>query len=366
VRARAALLAALTGFAVLLAAPMAGASTRAPLPPPSLFDLAAPSGPPRDLVLPRPNAAAARAMAQASATRYPVNDGHGRSVAIAVSAACQLACSAANPQQIADFLGTLVHGDEMNLLTVDLQTPFELGFTCGVDASACYYPGQNRMLISGDETPAPDGATREFVIAHEYGHHVASHLQNPPFEPAIDWGGKRWDTYERVCQGVHQGVYFPGDESTGPGSHYYENPGEAWAEASAFNRFRNAPVAWAWTPSLKPDAGAFAAITADTTNPWRHRTRLVLRGRLRRGQKQVTKLLRTPLDGSLSLALRGQPGAELDLQLRDHSGALLRRSAGVGPNEALSFTVCGQSRLRAVVKRGGRGSGRFRLVVRRP
>ena len=359
-RARAAL-AALTGLAVLLAAPMAGASTRAPLPSPSLFDLAAPSGPPRDLVLPRPSAAAARAMAQASATRYPVNDGQGRSVAIAVSAACQVACTAANPQQIADFLGTLVHGDEMNLLTVDLQTPLEIGFVCP-GASACYFPGQNRMLISGDDTPAPDGATREFVIAHEYGHHVASHLQNPPFDPAIDWGGKRWDTYERVCEGVRQGVYFPGDE----GNHYYENPGEAWAESSAFNRFPNAPVAWAWTPSLKPDAAAFAAITADTRNPWRHRVRLVLHGRLRRGQKQLTKRLRTPLDGSLSLVLRGQPGAELDLQLRDRSGALLRRSAGVGPNEALSYTVCGQSRMRAVIKRGGRGSGRFRLVVRRP
>ncbi len=359
-RARAAL-AALAGGAVLLAAPGAAASTRAPLPPPSQFDLAPPSAPPRDLVLRRPDALAAKALAQASATRYPVNDGQGRSVAIAVSTDCQVACTAANPQQIADFLGTLVHGDEMNLLTVDLQTPLEIGLICP-DASACYFPGQNRMLISGDDTPAPDGATREFVIAHEYGHHVASHLLNPPFEPAIDWGGKRWDTYERVCQGVRQGAYFPGDE----GSHYYENPGEAWAESSAFNRFPNAPVAWSWTSSLKPDAGAFAAITADTRNPWRHRTRLVLSGRLRRGQKQASKLLRTPLDGSLSLTLHGPPRAEVDLQLRGRGGALLRRSAGVGPNEALSFTVCGQSRLRAVVKRGGPGSGRFRLVVRRP
>src|SRR4051794_34544825 len=107
VRAGAAL-AALAGCAVLLAAPVAGASTRAPLPSPSLLDLGAPPGPPRDLVLQRPNAAAARAMAQASATRYPVNDGHDRSVAIAVSTACQVACTAANLQQIADFLGTLV------------------------------------------------------------------------------------------------------------------------------------------------------------------------------------------------------------------------------------------------------------------
>jgi hypothetical protein len=218
------------------------------------------------------------------------------------------------------------------------------------------------MLISGDDSTGPDGATREFVIAHEYGHHVAEHRTNPPFNPAIDWGPKHWASYERVCQGVRQRRYFPGDEA----DHYYENPGEAYAESSAFNRFPNAPVPWEWTASLKPDAGAFAAIQADVLHPWTHRVVKTFRGRLAPGQRQVTKRIRTPLDGNLSLTLNGRPGSELDLELLSAKGRVLRRSAGLGPDEAIDYTVCGSSRLSAVVKRGGRGSGRYRLVVHRP
>ena len=358
---RAAVAVLLAGCAALVAAPAAQGATRAPLPGPGLFDVAAPTAPLRDLVVQEPSRSAARISASGRAARYPVNDGRGRSVSISVSIVCQVACSAANPQQIANFLGTLNHGSEISLLSVDLETPAEINTSCP-GASACYFPGQNRMLISGDDSTGGDGATREFVIAHEYGHHVSAHLTNPPFNPAIDWGGKRWATYERVCQGVRHGIYFPGDE----GDHYYENPGEAWAESSAFSRFPNAPVPWEWIGSLKPDAGALAAITADTSHPWRHRVVKTMRGRLIPGRRQVTKRIRTPLDGNLTLALHGRPGAELDLELRDARGRILRRSAGLGPEESIDYTVCGSSRLRAVVRRGGRGSGRFRLVVRRP
>jgi len=48
-------------------------------------------------VIDRPTQAMARSMASASATRYPVNDGHNRSVEIDVSLACQLGCTDASP-----------------------------------------------------------------------------------------------------------------------------------------------------------------------------------------------------------------------------------------------------------------------------
>lgn len=358
---RAGVLAVLAGCVALLAVPAAQGATRGPEPAPGLFTIPAPSQPVRDAVVKEPSRTAARISASGRAQRYDVHDGQGRSVSITTSTACSLLCTAANAQQIANFLGTLAHGDEMNLLAVDLETPAEIEASCP-GASACYFPGQNRMLISGDDTTGSDGATREFVIAHEYGHHVAEHRTNPPFNPAVDWGPKHWSSYERVCQGVRQGRYFPGDEAT----HYYENPGEAYAESSAFLRFPDAPVPWEWTASLKPDAGAFAAIRADVLHPWTHRVAKTFRGRLASGQRQATKRFRTPLDGNLSLTLHGRRGSELDLELRNARGQVLRRSAGLGSGEAINYRVCGSSNLSAVVQRGGPGSGRYRLVVHRP
>ena len=350
----------LATFAAIASPAAAGA--RGPLPEPDAFAIPDPGLPPRDAVLPG-GLARASARATTSVQRYPVNDGKGRSVEIAVSSLCNPAtCNAADPQQIADFLGTLAHGDEISSLLVRLVTDGEIAGECGPGAGACYFPGGNMMLINGNDTTGPDGATREFVIAHEYGHHVAQHRFNPPFLPTIDWGTKRWDTYERVCQGVRRGAYFPGDE----GSHYFQNPGEAYAESSAFLRFRDAPVQWAWVSSLKPDAGAFRAIRQDVLHPWTHRTRSVLLGRLSRGRQAVVERLATPLDGTLSLRLRGPRQAEFDLLLRDRQGRLLQASRGVGSTEQINFTVCGQTKLRAVVKRAGPGTGPFSLAVRRP
>ena len=119
-RAAAATAAALVA-AFVLAAP-AAAGERQPHPAAASFDVTGPAPPVRDVVLERPGGVAARAIAQASATRYPVNDGKGRTVAIGVSNLCEVACTAAEPQQIADFLGTVIHGGEMNRLSVDLVT----------------------------------------------------------------------------------------------------------------------------------------------------------------------------------------------------------------------------------------------------
>ena len=358
-------LAALGAALALLAAAPASASgpTRSPNRGFDPFAVPVPSVPPRDVVFARTSAVAARESASSSARRYPVHDGKGRSVTIGVSASCTpVHCDAANPQRIANFLGTVPHGGEMDLLRVELVTDGQMETTCGRGALACYFAGRNQMYLSGnDDTNPGDGATRNFVLAHEYGHHLADHRRNPPFRPTIDWGTKRWSSFERVCQGVRAGAYFPGDE----GTHYYRNPGEAFAEAFALNRFPG-QVRWQWVDSLRPSRGAFAALRRDATRPWKHRARLLEAGSLggASGQRKVVRIP-TPLDGVLSLGLKAPAGADFDLALRDRAGRILGLARRSGRREGLNFTICGQAKVRAVVSRVS-GGGPFRLTVRRP
>jgi hypothetical protein len=332
---------------LLLAAPAAGA------------------GAVRDVVVDEPGRAAARISASAAADRYPVNDGSGATIAIAVTAACQASCDAADPQRIANFVGTLIHGPEIDLLTIQLDTSSQLELDCGYGAQACYYPSENKIVIGGSDTSAYDGVSREFVLAHEYGHHVAHHRYSPaPFPAAIDWGPPRWASLERVCQARRRGLLFPGDEIL----HYRENPGEAFAEAFARYRFPDSAPRWRWVEFLEPDAAAFRAIRADTLHPWLGRTSFRLQGRApprRRGG--AVEALRTPLDGTVSLRPSDQLRRRYQLTLLSASGSLLNSSRqGLSIRHQLNFTVCGQSRLRLLLESTRRAAAPFQLLVQRP
>jgi hypothetical protein len=241
----------------------------------------------------------------------------------------------------------------------------EMNTLCGGQlAVACYYSDRNQMVIPGDDFKLSDGADRAFVIAHEYGHHIANHRRNPPFFPTVFHGTKRWVTHERVCPGTREGRYFPGSQST---QRYYKNPGEAFAEAYAFGQFPAGMVDWNWDATLKPDAAAYAAIRADVKRPWRRRTRLVRTGTVGMHRQAVTQELATPLDGDVSLRLRGEPGAQLDLIVRNARGRLLATAATFGPRERVRIPVCGQRGLRVTVRRPAqRPGGEFSLIVRRP
>jgi hypothetical protein len=330
--------------------------------------LAAPAAratPMRDTVIVAPSAGSARISATASESRYPIDDGSGETVAVAITTDCQVECTAADPQQIADFLGTLIHGDEMELLTVQLDTVSQIEFDCGFGAQACYYAGENKIVLNGDDTPAPDGASREFVLAHEYGHHVAQHRESPaPFPAAIDWGPPRWSSYEHVCQRSKTGALFPGNE----GVHYFQDPGEAFAESFAHYRFPEAGIKWRWLRALKPDAAAFEAIREDTLNPWFGRSAFQLAGRLRSpSDGAVVKSFRTPLDGTVSLRPAGQLRRRYRLSLLNPAGRVLRTSRhGLDVRHQLNFTVCGQSRLRVAIQSAHRNGGAFQLQIQRP
>jgi len=365
---------ALAGIAMilLLAAPAAAEVQATPGAPAmratavaqrAAFAVPRPSVPLRDVVRQASGAAGARIAATASSERYPINDGSGATIAVGVSADCAQECDAANPQAIADTIGTFIHGPEVSLLTVQLDTPFELGFDCGFEAQSCYFGGENKIVLSGDDDPAPDTASREFVLAHEYGHHVAQHRDMPaPFPAAINWGPERWSSVEHVCQGHRAGALFPGDE----GSHYYEDPGEAFAESFAFNRFPEAAVKWAWAPALHPTAASLAALRRDTLHPWTARHSLTVEGRVPKSGAVVQEF-RTPFDGRVSIGPVGEPGLGYRLAIRNQSGHLLRSSReGVSFRHRLDYTVCGQTRLRVAVQAAGKPGKRFRLTVQRP
>jgi hypothetical protein len=357
---------ALAGIAIvflLFAAPggaVAGRSGSA-----NALEVPRPAAPMRDVVWGAPGVAAARISATASSQRYAIGDGTGATIEVAVTEACAMNCTAADPQRIADLIGTFVHGPEVGLVTVQLDTPYQLAFECGFGAEACYFTGEDRIVLSGNEEVDEDGADRDFVLAHEYGHHVAQHRDLPaPFPSAVDWGTERWASLEGVCSGRRHGRFFPGDE----GYHYFEDPGEAFAEAFAHNRFPEAAVRWRWLPELAPTAESFRAIQEDTLSPWRARTTFVLSGRVpARGEGAAVELLPTPLDGTVTLRPVGLHRRGYELALRSRAGRLLR---SFRPRQALReqmhFTVCGQSRLRLEIRSRFPHPTPYRLQIQRP
>lgn len=330
----------------------------------TLFRVPEPRAPLRDTVIGIPGAASARIAASAAGDRYPIDDGSGATIAIDVTAACEQICDAADPRAIADTVGTFIHGAEVTLLTIQLDTPLQLGFDCGFEAQSCYFGGENKIILSGNRDAAPDSASREFVLAHEYGHHVAAHRDLPaPFPPALDWGTERWATVERVCQGRRAGALFPGDE----GLHYYEDPGEAFAESFAFNRFPDAAVRWGWAAALRPSAASLRALRADVLRPWHGRRTYTLSGRVPPAGRTLVRRISTPLDGMVSVSPVDEPRLGYSLTIRDGAGRVLGSSrGGLSFRHRLDYTVCGQHQVRLEVRRLGPPGRRFTLMVHRP
>jgi hypothetical protein len=194
----------------------------------------------------------------------------------------------------AAFIGTLPHGGEIASLKVVVVPSAEINGDCGGQDGdgilACYSTDDQTMIVPGD-APADSSVSVNYVIAHEYGHHVAQHRSNAPLA-AIDFGPKRWSSYELVCQKTSAGKLAPGDE----GDNYAYNPGEAWAETYA--RLVFPEQAWRLAPLLKPTGGSYLAAAADVLQPWTQRTSTTFKG----SGTQTFKLPIT-LDGAFTLLL---------------------------------------------------------------
>ena len=308
----------------------------------------------RDAIVRRP-AAASQAAFTSGVYRTP--DGTPVNVRVSRSYAPR---EEAN-QALVNFLGWLVHGTELSQAIVYVETPDEIRMRCGESAVACYSPLTESLFLPGE---GQDDLPLVHVIAHEYGHHVARNRSNAPW-PAEAFGPKRWASRIGVCARTARGSLFPGNE----GGRYRLNPGEGWAEAyRRLNERRAAqapdPLSLAAWPDIGwpvvdrffiPDAGALALASRDVLDPWRGPTRSTVTGALTT-RRTVTRTVRTPLDGVLSVRLSGS--ARATATVVDARGRVLSRTG-----RSVSAIVCGQRKTTIVVKPRQAGSFRLTLAV---
>ncbi len=253
-------------------------------------------------------------------------------------------------QDLANFLDSALHGQEIETVTIYRVSPSEITQYCGsADALACYAPDAKVLLTPVE--PATADFTAQAALLHEYGHHVANSRRNPPFD-AVDYGPKRWATYENVCAQWKRGEVFPGAESF---PNYTLNPGEGWAEA--YRVVNEARLGLNQEPIVvdsrfQPNTRAASLVAQDVLNPWKQGPSYTLPGRLTAGRSRTYRVS-TPLDGNLNV--RGPAGVRLSVLGATKAKATLRSASAV---------VCGQRsvRVRVTAKR----SLRYRLAVTKP
>jgi hypothetical protein len=190
---------------------------------------------------------------------------------------------------------------------------------------------------------AIDGWEWEQVLAHEYGHHLAHHRLNSPWD-ALDWGPKHWATAEEVCEKDREGLLVG----------YRRDPGEAFAEAY---RLLVAAQAKTWTAfPMIVDDGVFPmaaeiqdAVLRDVEQPWVAPRTWTWARKLRGGTATAVKIA-TPLDGTF--------GARLT------AGAGVLELSGSATGRRIDSVVCGDRSLRLRVKAAK--SGIFRISLTAP
>src|SRR4051794_26490297 len=292
---------------------------------------------------------------QGTTQRYPTGDG---SISIPVTLASSYTGDPAVAQSYATFLGTLPHGSELASLKVTVVPSSEVANACGGDPSdgilACYGADDQTMIVPGDQATGSDVSV-DYVIAHEYGHHIAAHRSNAPLA-ALDFGPKKWSSYELVCTNTLDGKLAPGDQ----GANYLSNPGEAWAESYA--RLVYPAEAWRFTPILAPSKGSALAAMADVAQPWTKRVTTTFNG-------TSTKSFKLPitLDGRFTLTLDGPAEANYDLIVRS-GGKVVDRTTRKDSEDSINYRIaCRDRRTETLnitaIKRSGPG-GPYTLTAK--
>lgn len=345
--------------AIMLAAPVqAGAADqRIQVPIRSAFERPAHDGGFRDRIIGR-KGAARRALARAAVSGGTYTSPDGYRVVVQVSDS--YVPSDADNQAFVNFLASNLHGFELGKLRILISTPEETSQLCGggEETLACYAPGESRMYVPGSDSAI--GGSPEYSITHEYGHHITNWRNNAPWD-ALDYGTKRWATFEHVCKGVRQGLFFPGNQ----GAHYLDDPGEGFADSYAQLHFTGQP--FQYNPLLRPSRDSFARIVSDIRNPWPGPRSRRFRGSLSRSNRSDTFRIPIGLDGSVGIRLKGPRGTNFNLRLRK-SGHTVRRARRRGSSDKLRYRWCrrfGPETIVAQVVRK-RGSGPFRIRVSWP
>jgi hypothetical protein len=293
---------------------------------------------------------ASSALVRAARTRsYRTAD--GQRVEVAVSASYPEDTTA--DKAIVDFLDTRAHGRELSAIRLFVGRPAEVAALCGGGGVvACYATSEQRMYVPGEDTPE---VPMEYVITHEYGHHLASWRRNDPWD-ALDWGPKRWASAVGVCAGVKRHQLFPGNQ----GRHYFDDPGEGFADGYAHMHYPQ--ESWRYNPLMRPDERVFDAIRQDISTPWTGPRTRVLHGR-----RAGTLRLRLTLDGEVGLRLAAPRGSRYELRLSApgwRARHVLRGGGRIGAE------VCrasgGDAQTLSIDVRRISGSGPFALTARHP
>jgi hypothetical protein len=254
-------------------------------------------------------------------------------------------------QDLADFLDRALHGPEIQTVTIYRVSPSEITEICGsADALACYAPSLKELF-----TPV-EPATSEFswqgALLHEYGHHVANSRTNTPFRPTVDYGPKRWASYENVCALTKRGKLHPGAETF---PQYKLNPGEGWAES--YRVVNEGLLGLAQEDIVVdgrfyPNTRATQLLRQDVVNPWKQGPASTLTGRLAAGRSRTYRIA-TPLDGAFTIR------APAGLALTVLGPTKLKSGSG-----SVSTTICGQRslKLRVTAKR----AQSYRLRIMKP
>src|SRR3954449_2095834 len=251
----------------------------------------------------------AHAAAGGKWARYPTKE--GMTVAGAISDGYSNQLSTQVVQSYVNFLDSLDHGAELSQLRIYVAPPAEVLSECGGQEGtlACYDSGTKIMVVPGEQTnTGSSGVTTSYVVAHEYGHHIAAARNNAPFN-SFRFGPEYWSSYELVCDRTIRGTLAPGNEQ----DHYLSNPGEGWAETYAQLKYPD--VDWQFNPIMKPDAGAFAAARRDVLDPWTGSTMQVFDGAFSRGGSTRQFKFDLTLDGRLSVRLRGPRASNYNLRI---------------------------------------------------
>jgi hypothetical protein len=285
--------------------------------------------------------------------RYATRDGYS----VAVQSSPSYAPDPAADQKLVDFLDTRVHGPELGDLSVYVGTPDEIVSLCGGDPStvACYAIDEQRMYVPGESVA---GVPVEYAITHEYGHHIASWRSNAPWD-ALDWGAKRWSSAVRVCTWVRGGQLFPGNQ----GAHYWDDPGEGFADTYAHMHYPQAP--WDYNALMRPSARSMAALREDVLHPWSKPRSRTFHGRLGRRHAKRSFHIRLTLDGDVDLNLRAPRGTVYEVEAQTRGFAAGRKLRGGG---AFGVEWCRQHQVDKVdlTVRRRSGHGPFALNVSWP
>jgi hypothetical protein len=283
---------------------------------------------------------------------YATGDSLGTFVQIQVSDSYPV--DDALPQDWATYLGTLVHGPELARLTLNLMPLSDVQAKCGSQALACYDPSEETIYASPEDQL--DSPPAKEIVTHEYGHHVANNSNDAPWD-ALDYGTKRWSSYENICAKAAAGTASPGDE----GSHYFQNSGEAFAESYRVLNLQKLGVpSSGWDivdPSFYPDATALTLLQEDITTPWVAPTVSKLHGSFGTGVVRTFKV-QTQLDGTFTARLISPTQAKMRLALYN-AGTLVLRGTSI------RYEICGERSLTLKVERLS-GRGAFTINVSKP